>query len=289
MSAPALPAELVREGILLAHSAEEDKSTALSILRVSKDVYLWILPVLFRTVVLTTRHQINAFSRVLKSSVQTTVGQAGTQVSLGSYVRHLWLGPNDRSPTNILQSPRINIWPEFAICAILPLCTSLKSLAISNFPEELWKNITLLVPPSVESIQLGSVRAYMLWDWTQMPCFSTLRCVTSLELDGVWSPRMYKAVATMPSMRTLRRFFPPTPRDTHYNALQRAAALEHSTTMEHVEIIGCTFRTSELAPRWLEKCTKASTGRVGPGRLVLRTVDGTIAWKMFFEDWMDHL
>ncbi|KAH9833280.1 uncharacterized protein C8Q71DRAFT_196458 [Rhodofomes roseus] len=199
------------------------------------------------------------------------------------------MGPNHHSPSDLLQSPELNVWPVDAICSILPRCTSLSALAVVNCPEDVWGSIGPLLPASVASIHLGSVRAYMQWDWSAMPCYAALASVTSMELDSVWSPRMYKAVATLPGIRTLRRFFPPTLRDTHCAALRRAAAVEHAESMERVEIVGCMFRSPELAPRWREKCAEASHGAVRPGLFVLRTVDGTIAWEVFFEDWVDHL
>ncbi|EPS95651.1 hypothetical protein FOMPIDRAFT_1168386 [Fomitopsis schrenkii] len=252
-----------------------------------------MIPVLFRTVALTTSRQINAFKRALLAPPRPASKDTDAPASpepCGSYVRHLWFGPNDRSPTNILQSPQLNNWPVGSIRAILPLCTALRSLAISNFPEEIWCRISEQIPPSVEALHLGSVRAYMQWDWTAMPCFARLRTVTSMELDGVWAPRMYKTLATAPNMRVLRRFFPPTLRNTHRTSLQRAAVVPHADGLDRVEIIGCMFLAPELAPMWLKNCAEAAEGRVGSegrGRFVLRTVDGTVAWKVFFEDWVD--
>ena len=250
-----------------------------------------MIPVLFRTVALPTRRQINAFKRALLADPRPRHGHLdATAPPLGSYVRHLWLGPNDRTPTNILQSPQLNTWPVESIQTLLPLCTALRSLAICNFPEEIWSRVGADIPPTVTALHLGSVRAYMVWDWAALPCFANLRAVTSMELDGVWAPRMYKALATAQSMRVLRRFFPPTLRNTHRNALRRAAAIEHAKSLDRVEIIGCMFLCPELAPMWFKGCTEAAEHRVhceGAGRFVLQTVDGTTAWKVFFEDWMD--
>ena len=90
-----------------------------------------MIPILFRTVALPTRRQINAFKRALLADPRPRHGHTdATAPPLGSYVRHLWLGPNDRTPTNILQSPQLNTWPVESIQTLLPLCTSLRSLAI---------------------------------------------------------------------------------------------------------------------------------------------------------------
>lgn len=269
----------------------EDPQTGVSILCLSKTIHSWMISLVFHTVVLTTRRQINAFKRALLASPRSlSTDTDATAPPLGSYVRHLWLGPNDRDPTNILQSPRLNIWPVESIHTLLPLCTALRALAISNFPEEIWARVGARVPASVAALHLGSVRAYMAWDWAALPCFANLRVVTSLELDGVWAPRMYRALATAPGVRVLRRFFPPTLRDTHRTALRRAAAMEHAEGLDRVEIIGCMFLSPELAPVWMKGCAESAEGRVGregPGRFVLQTIDGTIAWKVFFEDWVD--
>ncbi|KAH9919857.1 uncharacterized protein B0H18DRAFT_1026487 [Fomitopsis serialis] len=262
-------AELPAELILLIHAAASDKKAAVELLCISKAAHLWVLPVLLRTVVLTTRRQVNAFARALRSPQRTVAVDTPSDQKLGSYVQHLWIGPNDSSSANPLQSSIVSVWPIDNIRAILPHCTSLKALAVANFPEELWPRMGPLLPFSLESIHLGSVCAYMHWNWTEMPCYPTLRSITSMELGSVWSLRMYKAVATLPNIRTLRRFFPPILRNTHRTALQRAAALEPAATMERMEIIQCKFHMYEVTPICLDLSS----------RFVFLTVD----------DWLDRL
>ena len=248
-------------------------------------------PVIYHTVVLLTRHQINAFSHALLApSRPHRVGTDTAAQPLGSYVRCLWFGPNDLPQTNTLDSSRMSVWPVESIRAILPRCPSLRALAICNFPEELWAAVGAHIPASVSALHLGAVRAYMQWDWAAFPCFANLRAVTSMEVAGVWAPRMYKALATAPRMRVLRRIFPPRLRDTHRTALQRAAAVEYAEGLDRVEIIGCLFTRPELVSAWLERCMEVAGSRVdreGPGRFVLRTVDGGVAWKVLFDDWTD--
>lgn len=268
---------------MLEQSTQDDPQTGVSILCVSKAVHSWVTPVLFHTVALTNRRQIKAFQLALLASTRLTSENIDATVPpCSSFVRHLWFGPKDGSPTNILQSAHLGSWPVESIGVILSRCTALRSLAISNFPEKIWSFVGAQIPQSVEALHLGSVRAYMRWNWAELPCFSHLRIVTSMELDGVWAPRMYKTLATAPRVQVLRRFFPPKLRDTHRAALRRAAAVEHTEGFDRVEIIGCML-SPEHAPVWVKGCTEAVQGRMD--RFVLRTVGGAIAWKVFFEDW----
>ncbi|KDQ58453.1 hypothetical protein JAAARDRAFT_128814, partial [Jaapia argillacea MUCL 33604] len=222
--------------------AAQDYPTAVSLLLVCKEVRLWILPVLYTTVVLTSSNAIIRFFRGLMQDA----GPNPTSPILAPLVRHLWMGPIGRSPTpgfpkafevndGYWSSADLQLystsWPITMMHQILSSCTSLRSLAILNLGQNNWSHLEGVIPTTLESLWLGPIHGpLILKNFRHHP---RLRTITSI--DTYMRDDEVKDIVLSPHCRVFRRAYIRSPQAVEY-AFQQLPCVAQSSTLEEMRI-----------------------------------------------------
>ena len=202
-------------------AARRNQSTAVILARTCKAIYAWVTPVLYSTVVLTTKGEFSAFEYALHSSAASFRKKHGSlsrfKAPLGTYVRNLWLGQTRSKDGQHRAAARVgnvvmlagggnamrggDIWDH--TLNIVTMCTSIRALALANFPPSILQFLLLRVPTSLESltIRLGGRDAQL--DIPNLSRLTSLRRLTFLDTHiGVNS---LVHMLQLPSLRTLTR------------------------------------------------------------------------------------
>ncbi|KIJ51541.1 hypothetical protein M422DRAFT_244702 [Sphaerobolus stellatus SS14] len=148
---PELPIEIIR---LILEGAATNKPTALSLCLVSKDVRLWTIPTLYRTVLLPTPQHLASFEAAVAQS------------ELAMHVRNLFLRsmsvPSGRLAANILS-----------------VCTNIQRLVVDALYRQPTVDVTLAWPTPWEVVYI-----YGATSWLSRG-HPSLQNVTHIHLDGV--------------------------------------------------------------------------------------------------------
>ncbi|KAI0918684.1 hypothetical protein AcV5_002607 [Taiwanofungus camphoratus] len=157
--------------------------------------------------------------------------------ALASYVFHIWFGPTSVTTQHDLSymSPE---WPPTFMRQILSTCTSLRALAVVNFPQHLFGHIENTIPASVESLYLGPDHG-LLGDLSQLRCYTTLRNLASV--NTVLSDWEIEQVVSSPCIRRFRRFYSSSYR--MLLAFGQLRLLSEATSLEQMQIIFCDETT----------------------------------------------
>lgn len=187
--------------------------------RTCKAIHAWVTPVLYSTVVLTTKAEFFAFERALYSaevSFDTQRGSpSGLEFPLGTYVQNLWLGQTRSKHGQHRVTATTgdvvmlggdsgqgrDIWD--LTMSIISMCPSIRNLALVNFPPAVLQLLLLRLPTSLESlsIRLGGRHAQL--DVPDLSRLTSLRSLTFLHTHiGVNS---LVHMLQLPGLRTFTR------------------------------------------------------------------------------------
>ncbi|KAI0331376.1 hypothetical protein GY45DRAFT_1322423 [Cubamyces sp. BRFM 1775] len=238
----ALPVEVIRT--VLEWAAGSDKASGAKLCRLCSTVRLWLLPVLYDTVILSSAKTIERFAYGQVENPDSTV----VYPPPASVVRRLWIGPTSSTVQNdLVYSP--SAWPITLVHQILVRCASLHALAIVNLYQGDWFRLAHVLPAGLHSLTLGPVHGKVVW-W-YLPCSASLREFTSMDTE-MMDLELLKIVAA-PSIRTVRRVYS---RVDHVNlAFDQLDCVDKASSLEKFEII-CCAKSVERAASVLEKIAK---------------------------------
>ncbi|KZT71086.1 hypothetical protein DAEQUDRAFT_136091 [Daedalea quercina L-15889] len=195
--------------------------------------YTWMVPEMYRSVTLGTTRQLLAFHRTLMDYV-------GTRHALGSYVRHLWIGPVQANYSICDMRAVAKDRPtEYAVSDIICACSSLRALSIINATPDVIGVFVSKIPATVETLYVGQVFRSVSWDWRGMPCYPRLRRLVTCEFCGYWSPAMYRAIISSPHLRICRRYIYSVAGLPQHVLNRFDRVTKVADTLERMEMVAC--------------------------------------------------
>ncbi|KAH9886722.1 hypothetical protein C8Q73DRAFT_715076 [Cubamyces lactineus] len=270
-----LPVEVIRTVLELA--AASDKAAGAKLCCLCSTVRLWLLPVLYDTVVLSSAKTIERFAYgQMENPDSTAVYPPPTSI-----VRKLWIGPTSSTVQNDLAYSS-SAWPITLVHQILVRCASLHALAIVNLYQGDWFRLAHVLPAGLRALTLGPVHGKV--DWRYLPCSASLREFTSM--DTYMMDLELQQIVAAPGIRTVRRVYS---RVDHINlAFDQLDCVEKATSLEKLEIV-CCAESVERAASVLEKiarCYKLNPERIAlvPKSHISGSTFDPIA--VLFNDWL---
>jgi len=227
-----LPVELIAE--IFCYAAQQDRSTAAKLCLVCRTSRMWMLPILYTTVVVTTSSEIVSFASAVMSSSFSVESGDMQGPSLASLVRHLWIGPRSSTAQNDLVYGS-SAWPVTFIHQILHFCTSLRALALINLEPTYWLRLESKVPPSLEHLSLGPIHGPVTIE--SMQCSANLKTITSY--DTYLPDWEVKDLVVSRTLHGFRRFFSTSSSDKIEFAFDQLPCLREASSLRQMQIICC--------------------------------------------------
>ncbi|KAH9833255.1 uncharacterized protein C8Q71DRAFT_774792 [Rhodofomes roseus] len=191
-----LPLDIIR--YILLDAIDGDRATAAILSRMCKTVNLWIVPVLYSTVIVTIS-DLKSFERTLLASKDRAepVGKHNAthllKRPLGAYVRHLWIGskgthhtsrPPWRTIDPVEHAEEASSMVLKATITIVSLCPNLRALAIAHYPSSIMRQLVPCIAETLESLSFCPGTGHLTsLDLADMSHCHSLRDVTFLQTE----------------------------------------------------------------------------------------------------------
>ncbi|KII87899.1 hypothetical protein PLICRDRAFT_42417 [Plicaturopsis crispa FD-325 SS-3] len=148
----ALPLEVIRLVFLIA-----DRSQIPTLCLVCRTAQSWLYPTLYTSVTLSNVGLILNFF----NAVGNPEGHPRPCPSPAALVQRLWIGHTWYAGQGSLCYSALG-WPITIIHQILVMCSNLRALTIINLDQNDWRRLEDILPPSLESLQLGPIHGPLI-------------------------------------------------------------------------------------------------------------------------------